>query len=165
MAQYFAGGSKPVFDITRKFGKKNNTKGKTNTIKKGSDDNFKTVDSFNSQSEDFKKTGSNNLIIETVDSANPVTTDETKGFFNVKTSISEGDVVLEEELATGVNITSVENLNDPVVDLALKSVGPRSRKDDIVEYAKSLGIELNADVLTKKEMLAIINENEGTGNE
>ena len=158
MAQYFAGGSKQVFDITRKFGKNTNTKGKTNTIKKGSDDNFKTAETFIGKNKGTQKTTSNNLIIETVGGDNPVTTDETKGFFNVKTSISAGVVEGLSVAEDNVKTFSSESSTDPVVDLALKSVGPRSRKDDIVEYAKSLGIDLNADVLTKKEMLAIINE-------
>ena len=157
MAQYFAGGTKPVFDINRKFGKKTKTKGNTNTIKKGSKINFDDAESVAKKKGAPQNLSSNKPITETEDVANTVTTEETVTFSDLEKAKIVVDVIDVVD-QTSESFTNTNDDNDPVIGLALKSVGPRSKKDDIIEYAKSLGIDLNGDVLTKKEMLAIINE-------
>lgn len=158
MAQYFAGGTKPVFDINRKFGKKTKTRGNTNTIKKGSKINFDDAESVAKNKGAPQNLTSNKPITETVDVANTVTTEETVTFSDLEKAKIVVDVMDVVDQSTLDSFTDTNDENDSVIGPALKSVGPRSKKDDIIEYAKSLGIDLNGDVLTKKEMLAIINE-------
>ena len=163
MAQYFAGGTKPVFDISRKFGKKTKTKGKANTIKKGSKSNFNTVGKVTGKNQGGQNLTSNNPITENTNAENTVTAEETVTFLNVESLEKVVDVEID---GTELIQENTDTDNDAVIGLALKSVGPRNKKDEIVDFAKTLGIDLNADVLTKKEMLNIINEaTTGTGDE